>query len=149
MGLRRLWSLGCTDRFETKLEIPSDFRGYAAIGNIFSQAYYLALVAQVGCCYSNSMLFHTVVVSPLEPEERERPLDEWMRAVVQPKVFADLPRYSYQSSERIQESNQGGQSGILREMQERSDDPREGPKDMWRDLKVRLLNGHDHHLYRH
>jgi hypothetical protein len=42
--------------------------GYTAIGNIISRAYFLVLIAEVNCCFSNPELeIHTVLTSSLEP----------------------------------------------------------------------------------
>jgi hypothetical protein len=60
---------GRSDSFEATVGIPQQVTGYTAIGNILCRAYYLALVAQVSCCYSNpTLLIHTVLTTSLEPE---------------------------------------------------------------------------------
>ena len=47
---------GYLENFSCEVRLPPNFRGYTAIGNIISRAYYLTVLADVCCCYSNPHL---------------------------------------------------------------------------------------------
>lgn len=60
-------SLGQNAIFEAQVNTPLDAIGYTAIGNIISKAYYLTLIGQVSCCYSNPKLqILTTFISTLD-----------------------------------------------------------------------------------
>ena len=44
---------GEKDNIQTEIKIPPEVIGYTAIGSIISRAYFLVLVAEMACCYSN------------------------------------------------------------------------------------------------
>jgi len=60
---------GMKDSFQFEMKIPPEFTGYTAIGSIIYRTYYLALIAEAGCCTSNPTLaVHTIVTTSLFPE---------------------------------------------------------------------------------
>jgi hypothetical protein len=112
---------GMRDEFDAVVIVPPAVTGYTAIGSIFCRVYYLVLVAEVGCCYSNPTLsIHTILNTPLEPdlqaEEQVQPPRGWSPLVAQPRVFTNLPPYVYQPLEGIVVRNQEGPSGLLANM---------------------------------
>lgn len=64
--------IGTSTPFETELKVPVEVLGYTAIGNIIYRAYFLDLVAEVNCCYSNPTVSqHVILNSTIQP-----PIDE-------------------------------------------------------------------------
>lgn len=61
--------IGSSDSFQTETKVPEEVLGYTAIGNIISRAYFLLLIAEVHCCYSNPFVeVHVVLNNELEPD---------------------------------------------------------------------------------
>jgi len=67
--------------------------GYTAIGNIISKSYYLTLIGQVGCCYSNPKIliltsFLSNLDQPQTEEEIKRPPPDWNPIVADMRVIS-------------------------------------------------------------
>ena len=65
--------LGTGTDFSVEVKIPENIAEYTAIGNIISRAYFLVLIAEVNCCYSNpTVVVHGVLNNNnAEPELEE------------------------------------------------------------------------------
>ncbi len=63
--------VGSSLPFNAEIKVPVEALGYTAIGNIIYRAYFLELVAEVNCCYSNPrasrhVIFNTSVQPPMD-----------------------------------------------------------------------------------
>ncbi len=60
--------VGTSSPFTAEIIVPVEILDYTAIGNIISKAFFLELVAQVKCCYSNPRVSkHVVVNNTIQP----------------------------------------------------------------------------------
>ena len=98
--------------------MPQKVIGYTAIGNIISRCYFLVMVAEMNCCYSNPELeIPAVLISSLEPEldkdENRVPPAGWNPVVARPLAFVNLKPYIYNPEKSIQIKNQHGQPMMM------------------------------------
>lgn len=87
--------------------------GYTAIGNIIYRAYFLELVADVNCCFSNPrvtkhIILNTTIQPPIDKEELEKAPEGWNPSVAAPVSFLNLKPYMYTPNKAIDVSNQVG-----------------------------------------
>lgn len=61
--------VGTSLPFNVELKVPLEVLGYTAIGNVIYRAYFLELVAEVNCCYSNPRISkHIILNNTIQPE---------------------------------------------------------------------------------
>lgn len=89
--------------------------GHTAIGSIIYRAYFLDLVAEVNCCYSNPrvgkhIIFNTSIQPPVDEEEMTKAPQGWSPIVKPPVSFLNLKPYIYVPSPFIDVRNQLGQN---------------------------------------
>ena len=88
--------------------------GFSAHGCIFSRAYFLTLIAEVCCCYSNprleinGVLIDTAIPANNEPEVP--PPEGWNPIVGQPVMLAAFRPYVFSPESCMRIYNQGGQT---------------------------------------
>lgn len=97
------------------MTIPKDIKEHTAIGNIISRCYYLTLLGDVGCFYSDTRIEKHIHLNndiPNAEVQPPTPPNDWNPTVYPEATYLNLKPYIYQPCPELKFFNQKG-SGVF------------------------------------
>jgi hypothetical protein len=114
-------AVGSSLPFNVEIKVPIEALGYTAIGSIIYRAYFLELVAEVNCCYSNPkvsrhVILNTSIQPPMDEDELTKPPEGWNPDVYPPVSFVNLKPFLYLPNHLIDVRNRHGMAQPMASM---------------------------------